>query len=167
MICDLRRGLIPCNRSFKGGAWGNDVSSCLQRKNTRLGSSKLMVKQMAFSGIFGNKPATNPDLYNWNKVRVRYCDGSSFTGDVEAVDPVRIFFEEFPFKALNYLTGERAGHKSTLQGRKSLPRRNGGAPRQRNESRRAGIRPTTYHLCLLPNLLLQALFSECAAGDGC
>jgi hypothetical protein len=28
------------------------------------------------------------DFYNWNKVRVRYCDGSSFTGDKEEVDPV-------------------------------------------------------------------------------
>lgn len=64
------------------------MTSCLDRKNTRLGSSKAMVKQLSFSGIFGNKQATNPDLYNWNKVKVRYCDGSSFTGDVEAVDPV-------------------------------------------------------------------------------
>lgn len=30
----------------------------------------------------------NPDFYNWNRVKVRYCDGASFTGDVEAVDPV-------------------------------------------------------------------------------
>lgn len=29
-----------------------------------------------------------PDFYNWNRVKVRYCDGSSFTGDVEAVNPV-------------------------------------------------------------------------------
>ncbi|CAA7406461.1 unnamed protein product [Spirodela intermedia] len=50
---------------FEGGAWCNNVTSCLDRKNTRLGSSKAMVKQLA----------------------VRYCDGSSFTGDVEAVDP--------------------------------------------------------------------------------
>lgn len=28
------------------------------------------------------------DFYNWNRVKVRYCDGSSFTGDVEAVDTV-------------------------------------------------------------------------------
>jgi len=28
------------------------------------------------------------DFYNWNRVLVRYCDGSSFTGDVETVDPV-------------------------------------------------------------------------------
>nr|GMD99248.1 pectin acetylesterase 8-like [Ipomoea batatas] len=27
------------------------------------------------------------DFYNWNRVKVRYCDGASFTGDVEAVDP--------------------------------------------------------------------------------
>lgn len=28
------------------------------------------------------------DFYNWNRVKVRYCDGASFSGDVEAVDPV-------------------------------------------------------------------------------
>lgn len=28
------------------------------------------------------------DFYNWNRVMVIYCDGSSFTGDVELVDPV-------------------------------------------------------------------------------
>uniref|UniRef100_M1BVB3 Pectin acetylesterase n=1 Tax=Solanum tuberosum TaxID=4113 RepID=M1BVB3_SOLTU len=27
------------------------------------------------------------DFYNWNRVWVNYCDGSSFTGDVEDVDP--------------------------------------------------------------------------------
>lgn len=27
-------------------------------------------------------------FYNWNRIKVRYCDGSSFTGDVAAVDPV-------------------------------------------------------------------------------
>ena len=28
------------------------------------------------------------DFYNWNRLKVRYCDGASFTGDVEEVDPV-------------------------------------------------------------------------------
>ncbi|KAM7497935.1 hypothetical protein LguiA_022349 [Lonicera macranthoides] len=28
------------------------------------------------------------DFYYWNRILVRYCDGSSFTGDVEQVDPV-------------------------------------------------------------------------------
>lgn len=42
------------------------------------------------------------DFYNWNRVKVRYCDGSSFTGDVQAVNPVSIkkmrlfcFFKSF------------------------------------------------------------------------
>ncbi|KAI5391071.1 hypothetical protein KIW84_076075 [Lathyrus oleraceus] len=26
-------------------------------------------------------------FYNWNRIKVRYCDSSSFTGDVEVVDP--------------------------------------------------------------------------------
>ncbi|PWZ20999.1 hypothetical protein Zm00014a_022791 [Zea mays] len=85
---------------FEGGGWCNNVTTCLQRKRTRLGSSKEMATQIAFSGILSDTPDDNPasnaeflckpwkpDFYNWNKVKVRYCDGSSFTGDVEEVDP--------------------------------------------------------------------------------
>nr|GMC52167.1 pectin acetylesterase 8-like [Ipomoea batatas] len=72
---------------FEGGAWCNNVTTCLARKETRLGSSTKMVKQVAFSGLLGNHPKRNPDFYNWNRIKVRYCDGSSFTGDVEAVNP--------------------------------------------------------------------------------
>ncbi|RZC69481.1 hypothetical protein C5167_032613 [Papaver somniferum] len=61
---------------IEGGGWCNNATTCLARKNNRLGSSKQMIKQIAFS-----------DFYNWNRIKVRYCDGSSFTGDVEAVDP--------------------------------------------------------------------------------
>ncbi|KAL0447636.1 UNVERIFIED_CONTAM: Pectin acetylesterase 8 [Sesamum latifolium] len=71
----------------EGGGWCNNVTTCLARTKTRLGSSKLMAKQIAFSGIFSNKPQFNPDFYNWNRIKVRYCDGASFTGDIEAVDP--------------------------------------------------------------------------------
>ncbi|KAM7493670.1 hypothetical protein LguiB_028279 [Lonicera macranthoides] len=46
-----------------------------------------MVKNLAFSGILSDDPQFNPDFYNWNKVKVRYCDGASFTGDVETVNP--------------------------------------------------------------------------------
>ncbi|GFY95207.1 pectinacetylesterase family protein [Actinidia rufa] len=65
----------------------NNVTTCLDRKNTRLGSSKQMAKEISFSGIFSNKQKFNPDFYNWNRLKVRYCDGASFTGDVEAVNP--------------------------------------------------------------------------------
>ncbi|KAK4389094.1 Pectin acetylesterase 8 [Sesamum angolense] len=73
---------------IEGGGWCNNVTTCLARKNNRLGSSKYMVKQLAFSGILNMKANFNPDFYNWNRVKVRYCDGASFTGDVEAVNPV-------------------------------------------------------------------------------
>ncbi|CAA0821379.1 Pectin acetylesterase 8 [Striga hermonthica] len=46
-----------------------------------------MAKQVVFSGIFSNNKKSNPDFFNWNRVKVRYCDGSSFTGDIEKVDP--------------------------------------------------------------------------------
>ncbi|XP_075522627.1 pectin acetylesterase 8-like [Primulina tabacum] len=72
---------------IEGGAWCNNATTCLARKSTRLGSSTKMVKTLSFSGMLSNKPQFNPDFYDWNKVKVRYCDGSSFTGDIEAVNP--------------------------------------------------------------------------------
>eukprot|EP00268_Persea_americana_P008973 TRINITY_DN13528_c0_g1_i1.p1 TRINITY_DN13528_c0_g1~~TRINITY_DN13528_c0_g1_i1.p1 ORF type:complete len:210 (+),score=42.15 TRINITY_DN13528_c0_g1_i1:242-871(+) len=72
---------------FEGGGWCNNVSTCLNRKSTRLGSSTKMAKEIDFSGLLSNKEKFNPDFYNWNRIKVRYCDGSSFTGDVEQVDP--------------------------------------------------------------------------------
>ncbi|XLR50253.1 hypothetical protein S83_000925 [Arachis hypogaea] len=98
---------------LEGGGWCNDVSTCLQRKDTRLGSSKQMDTQSGFYGILNNQQVYNPgwyiqsytthihihivlcyvmhlfpDFYNWNRIKIRYCDGSSFTGDVEEVDPI-------------------------------------------------------------------------------
>ncbi|PWA88075.1 pectinacetylesterase/NOTUM [Artemisia annua] len=32
-------------------------------------------------------PTQKQDFYNWNRVSIRYCDGSSFTEDIEEVDP--------------------------------------------------------------------------------
>lgn len=72
---------------FEGGGWCNNATTCLSRKSTRLGSSKEMVKEVAFSGLLSKFQKFNPDFYNWNRIKVRYCDGASFTGDVEAVDP--------------------------------------------------------------------------------
>ncbi|KAJ8555286.1 hypothetical protein K7X08_012782 [Anisodus acutangulus] len=46
-----------------------------------------MGKQIAFSAMMSNDPKFNPEFYNWNRVSMRYCDGGSFTGDVEAVEP--------------------------------------------------------------------------------
>ncbi|XP_021855902.2 pectin acetylesterase 8 isoform X3 [Spinacia oleracea] len=73
---------------IEGGGWCNNVTTCLERKYTHLGSSWKMDKQLAFSGILGNNPMFNPDFYNWNRVKIRYCDGASFTGNMEAVDTI-------------------------------------------------------------------------------
>ncbi|XP_057964569.1 pectin acetylesterase 8-like isoform X2 [Malania oleifera] len=72
---------------IEGGGWCNDVTDCLTRKSTRLGSSKEMLKSIAFTGILSKEKKFNPDFYNWNRIKIRYCDGASFTGDVEEVDP--------------------------------------------------------------------------------
>ncbi|KAK4378778.1 hypothetical protein RND71_000640 [Anisodus tanguticus] len=68
---------------WQGGGWCNSVRSCVYRKKTRRGSSNYMEKQIPFTGILSNKAEENPDFYNWNRVKVRYCDGASFTGDSE------------------------------------------------------------------------------------
>nr|GME06443.1 pectin acetylesterase 12-like [Ipomoea batatas] len=42
-----------------------------------------MEKKLPFTGILSNKAEENPDFYNWNRIKVRYCDGASFSGDSE------------------------------------------------------------------------------------
>ncbi|GAU21580.1 hypothetical protein TSUD_35430 [Trifolium subterraneum] len=69
--------------NLEGGGWCNNVRSCVYRKTTRRGSSKYMEKSLPFTGILSNSPQENPDFFNWNRVKIRYCDGASFTGDSE------------------------------------------------------------------------------------
>ncbi|XP_020579385.1 pectin acetylesterase 11-like [Phalaenopsis equestris] len=77
---------------MEGGGWCSNEEDCVERKSNSRGSSTNSVP-MSFSGILGSSQKSNPGFYNWNKVKVRYCDGSSFTGDVEAVDPAkRVFY---------------------------------------------------------------------------
>lgn len=77
---------------MEGGGWCSNEEDCVERKSNSRGSSKDSV-QMSFSGILGSSQQSNPGFYNWNKVKVRYCDGSSFTGDIETVDPgKRVFY---------------------------------------------------------------------------
>ncbi|KAJ7977792.1 Pectin acetylesterase [Quillaja saponaria] len=68
---------------LEGGGWCNNVRTCVYRKTSRRGSSMYMEKQIAFTGILSNKAQENPDFFNWNRVKLRYCDGASFTGDSE------------------------------------------------------------------------------------
>ncbi|KAF6135147.1 hypothetical protein GIB67_035218 [Kingdonia uniflora] len=66
---------------LEGGGWCNTIRNCVYRKTTRRGSSNYMEKQLPFTGILSNKAEENPDFFNWNRVKFRYCDGASFSGD--------------------------------------------------------------------------------------
>ncbi|KAM7276355.1 hypothetical protein ACFE04_018221 [Oxalis oulophora] len=66
---------------LEGGGWCHNVRDCVFRKTTRRGSSLYMEKMLVFSGILSDKPQENPDFYNWNRVKLRYCDGASFAGE--------------------------------------------------------------------------------------
>ncbi|KAG5548868.1 hypothetical protein RHGRI_014282 [Rhododendron griersonianum] len=68
---------------LEGGGWCNNRRSCVYRKTTRRGSSNYMEKRIPFTGILSNKAEENPDFFNWNRVKLRYCDGASFAGDGE------------------------------------------------------------------------------------
>ncbi|KAK8476865.1 hypothetical protein V6N13_031282 [Hibiscus sabdariffa] len=68
---------------LEGGGWCNNIRTCVYRKKSRRGSSMYMEKEIPFTGILSEKAEENPDFFNWNRVKLRYCDGASFTGDSE------------------------------------------------------------------------------------
>ncbi|CAA0814921.1 Pectin acetylesterase 8, partial [Striga hermonthica] len=71
-----------------GGGWCSTTFDCQVRvQNSPITSSTNNIGAVYFDGILSPDQTTNPDFYNWNKVYLRYCDVSSFIGDVKAVDP--------------------------------------------------------------------------------
>ncbi|EPS62193.1 hypothetical protein M569_12601, partial [Genlisea aurea] len=68
---------------LEGGGWCNNVKSCIYRKTTHRGSSNYFEKVIPFTGILSNRAQDNPDFFNWNRAKIRYCDGASFAGDGE------------------------------------------------------------------------------------
>ncbi|VAH49747.1 unnamed protein product [Triticum turgidum subsp. durum] len=67
--------------NLEGGGWCNNARTCRFRTRTHHGSSNFMERQISFTGIMSASPAENPDFYNWNRVKIRYCDSASFAGD--------------------------------------------------------------------------------------
>ncbi|XP_020274330.1 pectin acetylesterase 5-like isoform X2 [Asparagus officinalis] len=80
---------------LQGGGWCSTVDSCSSRQETPLGSSHYMPRQALFVGILSQSSSLNPDFYNWNRVKIRYCDGGSFSGDtmVQAKNGRKLFFK--------------------------------------------------------------------------
>ncbi|KAK4392241.1 Pectin acetylesterase 5 [Sesamum angolense] len=94
----IRRGFGSGSDSWllhvEGGGWCSTLSSCSARRRTKLGSSTYMEHEVEFLGILSHDPLQNPDFFNWNKVKIRYCDGSSFSShpDNEFGNGTKIFF---------------------------------------------------------------------------
>ncbi|CAK8541616.1 unnamed protein product [Lathyrus sativus] len=77
---------------LEGGGWCSSIASCSYRKTTALGSSSYMDTPVLFSGMLSSVPSQNPDFFNWNKVKIRYCDGASFAGRPESEKGSGLFF---------------------------------------------------------------------------
>ncbi|KAI3945110.1 hypothetical protein MKW92_007690 [Papaver armeniacum] len=65
---------------FEGGGWCHTTKSCLKSTKNSHGSTNYE-KAKHFSGIMSKNASLNPDFYNWNRVKIRYCDGGSFAGN--------------------------------------------------------------------------------------
>lgn len=104
---------------FEGGGWCNTVRNCIYHKKTRHGSTFYMEKEIQFTGILSDKRHENPDFYNWNRVKLRYCDGASFSGDSQD-EKAQLYFrgERIWYAAMKDLMskGMRYANQALLSG---------------------------------------------------
>ena len=71
---------------LEGGGWCRSVYECQDRAKQALGST-VNTTQHSFITATSRSQTNNSDFYNWNKVFIPYCDGASYSADVEEVDP--------------------------------------------------------------------------------
>jgi len=70
----------------QGGGWCESLDDCYSRSQGGLGSSKSYPAAANLGGgYFSTDQGSNPLMYNWNKVLMRYCDGASFSGNNDTV----------------------------------------------------------------------------------
>lgn len=103
----MRKGSGSGQNSFlihtQGGGWCLDPQGCYSRSQGDLGSSAALKSEVdcAIKGTKGNPcvhdgdsglqsslESENPEMFNWNKVYINYCDGGSYAGDV--TEPVSV-----------------------------------------------------------------------------
>ncbi|MCO5582868.1 hypothetical protein L7F22_036769 [Adiantum nelumboides] len=104
---------------LEGGGWCESNISCAQRSMTYLGSSIYMSNSYNFSGLLSASSKSNPYFYNWNRVLLRYCDGGSFAGNVDAPPRTIYFRGERIWKAMIehlLLLGMNFAEKALLAG---------------------------------------------------
>ncbi|CAH9106167.1 unnamed protein product [Cuscuta epithymum] len=75
-----------------GGGWCNNVTACEIYTDTK--GVGLSPRAIPFTAILDSDKEKNPDFYDWNRVSIRYCDASSFTGNSEitTTNGTKLFF---------------------------------------------------------------------------
>ncbi|CAI5525134.1 unnamed protein product [Closterium sp. Naga37s-1] len=71
-----------------GGAWCGSAAQCVARSKTLYGTSTLYPTdpepnaaiRPPFYGMLSSNSTINPPFYNWNLVRLIYCDGAGYSG---------------------------------------------------------------------------------------
>ncbi|CAI5510208.1 unnamed protein product, partial [Closterium sp. Naga37s-1] len=77
-----------------GGAWCGSAAQCVARSKTLFGTSTLYpadpepgaALRPPFNGMLSSNSSINPPFYNWNLVRLLYCDGGGYAGTAGRVD---------------------------------------------------------------------------------
>eukprot|EP01084_Bolivina_argentea_P281694 482010_1 len=85
-------GINKFHVHFEAGGWCSGIDtavstttdSCVQRASTNLGSSNRYPSTLNYDiAYMSTDSAVNPLSYNWNTIFVKYCDGTSFSGNNE------------------------------------------------------------------------------------
>jgi len=139
---------------LEGGGWCYDqnyrwvtdqgtLTNCAERSHERLGSSKSWPVYDNFDGLLSGDAAKNPLFYDWSRIKIKYCDGTSFSGKLSSsvnANGTSIWFQgkiilENVFKDLLGAEWFEGAQKTILSG----------------ES--AGATAVFYHLNFVSNLL--------------
>ncbi|XP_019183843.1 PREDICTED: pectin acetylesterase 8-like isoform X2 [Ipomoea nil] len=67
---------------LQGGGWCMNITDCngyIQRRGVGVNATAAALH----GNLLSSNKKKNPDFFNWNRIDVRYCDASSFTGNSE------------------------------------------------------------------------------------
>jgi hypothetical protein len=112
---------------FEGGAWcgikdnSTIYENCYHRSFSMLGKSSYFFSKSVImptvQNIFSNNPKVNRMYHNWNKVLLRYCDGTGYVSNIK--DPINyngrdLYFRGYQnvIESLSYLVKHHNIHNA-------------------------------------------------------
>jgi len=85
-----------------GGGMCMSKEECAIRAKTMVGTSSLWPDQFKYGGPLDEDPMVNPDFYDWNHAFFVYCDGASFSGNLD--NPVVVGEDKLYYRGFRILT---------------------------------------------------------------